>query len=323
MSSKSLENLPYAEAISSSIGAAHAAGKAGRIEEALHWFSLCRTMLVTRAPPAQLKARLDRESARMRLEADDDRAILMSRSSPEADTRVTVIADSLGLPRPEELDDLHGALDKTYSGLILSKLQARPNSNGASIDAHCQRFFTTDDAVLLMRERPESLQDAHVLVHLGLNDCAVRMFLTDQRLACDLLPKAISEEVVRFARVYRNQIIAAFPEHQYVPLKRFRANLGLMAELVRRAGGRSLTFCTVIVVPMKFWAGTPGVCRNFSAYNQAVMEEAARAGTGVLDVDRLMWQHGNAATLNKDGMHLSHRGHALLADTYVKNIFDV
>jgi len=240
--------MSYSDTISSTIDSALAAGSAGRIDEALHWFSLCRTMLVTRAPAAELKARVDRETDRMRLEADNARAILMARSSPDAETRVTVVSDSLGLPRPEEMNDLHEALEKTYSGQILSKLQALPSANGASIDAHCQRFFTTDDAVLLMRERRESLENAHVLVHLGLNDCAVRMFLPDQRLACDLLPKPVSEKVVGFARTYRNQIIRAFPEHRYVSLERFRANLGLMAELVRRAGGRSLTFCTVIVI---------------------------------------------------------------------------
>lgn len=313
----------FANAIQETVGNAHAAAKAGRIEEALQWFSLCRTMLVERAPKATLEHRIRAETAKFRLEADSVRTILMARSSPEAQTRVTVFSDSLGLPRPEELQDLHGALDKTYPALILSHLQGVPALEGVSIDSHCQRFFTTDDAVVLMAERPESLEGAHVLVHLGLNDCAVRMFLTDQRLACDLLPKEISEQVVSFARLYRNWLVVAFPEHQYVPLTRFRANLHRMAEMVRTAGGRSLTFCTVIVVPWKFWPGTPGICRNFTSFNLAVMEEARRVGAAVLDVDRLTWQHGNAATLNKDGMHLAHRGHSLLAGAYVKSIFNV
>lgn len=323
MNSEAFQSLQYADAIDFVIDCAHAAGSAKRFDEAVRWFALCRTMLVARAPADQLRARIASENRRMRAEADNARAKFKARSAADARTRVTIIADSLGLPRPEELSDLDGALDKTYTGLILAKLAATPQMNGAAMDSHCQRYFTTDDAVALMMERPEILQDADVLVHLGLNDCVVRMFLEDQRLACDLLPKPISEKVVGFARVYRAHLVKANPDHQYVPLTRFRANLARMAELFRRAGGRTLTFCTAIVVPVKFWGGTPGVCQNFGAYNQAVYEEAQRYGARVLDVDRIMWQHGNLGTLIKDGMHLSHRGHELFAEYYLKNTFGI
>ncbi len=319
----SLPEMPFADLIAWVIGQAHEAGRRGRREEAVEWFSLCRTLLTTRSAPAALAKKVDAEFDAARADADRVRAALMARASPEAATRVSVIGDSLGLPRPEEMADLPTALDATYSARILARLQAAPALGGAAVDAHCQRFFTTDDAVDLMLERPEAIEGAHVLVHLGLNDCAVRMFLTDQRLACALLPKAVSDEVVGFARTYRADIVRAFPAHQYVPLDRLRANLHRMAELTRQSGGLSLTVATVIVVPMKFWHGTPDICRNFTAYNHAIMEEAARSGARVLDVDRLMWQHGNAATLNKDGMHLSARGHALLADFYVKAVFNV
>lgn len=314
-------DLQYPDAISFAIDAAHAAAAKDEIDEAVRWFDLCRTLLIRCTPAVPLKHRIDANLKSISDEAERTRNALIEKGSKSADTRVVILGDSLALPRAEEKANFPSSIDATYPGLILSKLQAGPPPRQPSVWTHCQRYFTTNDAVALLETNPDVLAGAHVLIHLGLNDCAVRMFMDNQRLAIGLLPAAIGDKVLSFSRTYRSALVESFPGFSYVPIDQYRANLYRIASLAQDAGAASLTFTSVIVVPWKFWPGTPGVCRNFTTYNLTMMDTAAHVGALVLDVDRLMWQNHVGRTLVKDGMHLSPIGHELLADEWIKLAF--
>jgi hypothetical protein len=303
----------FAAVVAEAIGAARAAAEAGRRDEAVRRFDLCRALLVEAAPPGALRARIDKEARRFAVEAEALSAALRARSAPNPSRRAMVIADSLGLPRPEEAAPMGEADRGVYAGLLLDELSMR---GPAAVDAHCQRFFTTDDALALVEAAPARLAGAQLYVHLGLNDCAVRMFMPKQRLAAGLLPKPLVDAVVGFAREFRVDIVRAFPDHQYVPLDRFGANVVAIAAAARRAGAAGTTFATLLTPPTKFWRRTPQVCRRFTAYNLRLMEAAAAAGAAVVDVDRMIWEEGVARLAAPDGMHLSPAGHARLARAF-------
>ncbi|MTI03952.1 hypothetical protein E1180_00230 [Roseibium denhamense] len=292
-------------------------GRVGDKEEAVHAFALCRVMLASRASKNELERRVKLEQVKLRTEADQMREHFLGLSSDNPQRRVTVYSDSLGLPRPQEMDAYESTVKLTYSGQLMRLLSEESNGN-EHLDTNCQRFCTTNEVIALMYERPESLKGADVLIHVGLNDCSIRMFMAPQRIACGLLPAAIREKVLEFARVYRVDLVKAFPHHQYVPLDTFQSNLFKIANLTKENGAKSLTFSTIVLVPMRFWPSTPGVVKNFTSYNMAIMQIADQVGANVLEIDRLMWQHGTGSMLDKDGMHLSHRGHEMLADLYLK-----
>ncbi|MCO6179006.1 GDSL-type esterase/lipase family protein [Ciceribacter sp. RN22] len=321
MTRTSFSDMGHPDSIDFAIDAAKAAAEAGALDEAVRWFDLCRTLLTTSAPAVKLKLRLDANMQSIAEEAERCHEALLKRSAThDATTRMVIIGDSLALPRPEEMESFPACLDQAYPGIVLNRLQVPEENKKASVWAHCQRYFTTNDAVELLQANSDVLADAHVLLHLGLNDAALRMFMENQRLAIALLPPPISDKILAFSRQYRREIINAFPGFCYVPVAQYRANLHRIASIAYDAGAASLTFTTVIVVPWKFWPATPGVCHNFTTYNLAIMDVAAEVGANVLDVDRLMWQNNVARTLNKDGMHLSPVGHELLADAWIKQV---
>ncbi|MBW8321119.1 MAG: SGNH/GDSL hydrolase family protein [Arenimonas sp.] len=315
--------LAFPDAIGTTIASAHDAAKKGRMDEAVRWFDLCRTLLTTLSPAAALKKRVDANAQGRRREADKFHKAIMDRAASDPGTRVAIFADSLALPRPEEMDAFPGNLESTYPGIINARLQAAPAIKGASVWAHCERYFTTNDLIKLLIEHPESVRDAHVLVHLGLNDCAIRMYMDDQRIAVGLLPDDIANEVLAFSSKYRKALVEAFPYFSYVPIQSFTANLHRIAQMTKSLNARSLTFSTAIVVPEKFWPATPGICRNFTTYNLETMNVAHQVGAKVLDVDRLMWGRDVEISLNKDGMHLSPIGHELLASYWLKSTFNI
>lgn len=319
MTRPNFADLQYPDTIALAIDAAHAAAKKDDLDEAVRWFDLCRTLLIRCTPTVALKRRIDANLKSISDEAERSRNALIEKGSKTPTTRVAILGDSLALPRVDEKDNFPHSLDGTYPGLILSKLQGEA-ANKVQVWTHCQRYFTTQDAVMLLEQNPDVLSGAHVIIHLGLNDCAVRMFMDNQRLAIGLLPSEISEKILSFSRTYRAALIQAFPGFSYVPVDQYRANLHRIASIAQDAGAASLTFTTVIVVPWKFWPATPGVCHNFTTYNLAMMDTASQVGANVLDVDRLMWQNNVVRTLNKDGMHLSPIGHELLADAWIKQV---
>ncbi len=311
----------WRERIAETIAAADAAAKAKDMAKAVELFDLCRTQLSTLTPQEELGRHVRANLGGARREALKIRAALLEKADPEAATRIAIFGDSLGLPRPEEMADFDKAISEAYSGRILERLKGVEMLGGVEVYSHCQRYFSTDDLVEMLHEQPGTLRDSHVLVHLGLNDCAVRMFMTDQRLALALLPQKTSAEILAFSRRHRHALVQAFPDFCYVPLPKFEENLRRIVEIAEEEKARSLTFCTMVVVPLKFWQGTPDICWNFTRYNLTVMTVAKEAGARMLDVDRIIWQHDNLQALNKDGMHLSPFGHELLASTWIKNMF--
>lgn len=315
--------LAYPDGIRTVIASAHTAAEEGRMPEGVRWFDLCRTLLTTLAPAAAVNKRVTANKQGRLREAVKFRQALLDRAASNPKTRVAIFADSLALPRPEEIDAFPENIASFYPGIINARLQAAPALEGASVWAHCQRYLTTDDVLEVLAEHPDSVRDAHVLVHVGLNDCAVRMYMDDQRIALGLLAEETQKEILAFSSKYRSALIEAFPNFSFVPIRKYSTNLHRIAEITRAANSRSLTFTTTIVVPEKFWPATPGTCRNFTTYNMETMNVAHQVGAKVLDVDRLMWGNDVGASLNKDGMHLSSIGHELLATSWLKSTFKI
>ena len=267
-------------------------------------FSLARQIAVSQANPAKLAARVAADVARYRRERDEFRARFKSAQSNSGE-QILIVSDSLGLPRLDQPSDGTG---RTYSGLLAGADHAR------KVTPICQRFFTTDNVLAELQQEETLGRESDVVIHVGLNDCANRMFLTEERLALGLLSPETNKRVVDFARRYRSDILRYLPSRHYVPLEKFRSNLDAITTILKSRGARNIIFATTILPPSKFWAATPGINRGFARYNVEIMDAAHRHDVTLLDVDRIMWENQHRQPLLPDGMHLSDLGHKLFAD---------
>jgi lysophospholipase L1-like esterase len=288
----------------------------GEIDEAVKTFKEVRTRVVE-DDPSQVEAAISRERATLDREsyAFEQKAKILSAQGPEH--KVVIISDSLGLPRgaADSQTEAH-KLELTYSGLTL---QALSKSGTASVQPLCRRYATTEFMLEALEERADC-EGAHVLIHIGLNDCAVRMFKEEQRLALSTLPEDLRLKIVRFSTTYRVPIIESDFEHTYTPLALYRNRLSKVVRSARSKGAKSVTLTTIIQPPMKFVPRTPQMAWNFNRYNMAVYDAAKDERCNLIDIDRLTWENDTKIMLSPDGMHLSAAGHALVSRTLVSLI---
>lgn len=269
-------------------------------------FALARELVVSLADPAALDRHVANHDAPLVREREQYRTLIAQQRSGER--TLLILGDSLGLPRPDDKQGAAAGAERTYPMLFLELLP------GHTVDSYCQRYWSTDDIVALLAADREVGAHADVVVHIGLNDCANRMFLERERLALDLVDADVKERIVGFAQKHRRLILAHLPSRHYVDIDRFRANLDTICATLRGRGARRVLLTTVVLPPVRFWPATPGVQANFALYNLTMMQAAQRNGAVLFDLDRLVWAHQHEDVLLADGMHLSHAGHRLFAD---------
>ena len=289
--------------ITEEIERAHTMAARGADQVAAQTFALVRGMCVASAGRDELTKRLDAVGKGFTREREKYRTLIASRFA--TGRPLVVIADSLGLPRLDDTEgEYHGA-ERTYPYLLGEHFGDR------AVDSYCQRYFTTQEVLELLLAEPDLGRSSDVLLHVGLNDCATRMFTEPDRLSLDLLPEKLKSLIVDFAQKYRSVILRELPPCHYVPPDRFSANLDATLALLNERGARVVV--TTIIMPLvRYWVRTPGIQRNFTNYNLRVMDAAHRHGAALLDMDRLVWDQQHTQVLLADGMHLSVKGHQLL-----------
>jgi len=287
---------------------AHALGKEGHHAAAVPLFMAARELVLLAVDPAALDKEVQRQTGLHRQEREAYRQDILSRAQPRAGNRpLVILSDSLGLPRPDAKATPRKGAEHIYSDLLAGA------GGGLRVDALCQRFFTTSDALALLHAEPDLGRDSDVVVHLGLNDCARRMFLERQRIALQLLPPALSERMVDFSRKYRAQVLRYAPPLYYTPPALFASNLDQIITLLKARGAGRIVLTTIILVPLKFWPYTPDVGLFMTEFNLLLMQVAHRHDVRVFDLDRQVWSEFHLGPLDRDGMHLSPHGHEVFA----------
>jgi hypothetical protein len=291
--------------IAAEIDRAHALAERGVDHAAALAFASARSMCTALADEDALAAKLNAQWTSAIREREQYRTLIAERRS--TGRPMIVFADSLGLPRPDAKSGPHDGADGTYPFMLVDRLPHH------AVNSFCQRYFTTNEVVDLLKDDPQLGVESDVLIHIGLNDTAWRMFLEPDRLSLDLLAPELKERIVGFAQKYRSLIIRELPEYHYVSPEQYRVNLDIALELLARRGARTL-IATTILPPVRFWSFTPGLQRNFARYNLILMDAAHRHGATAIDLDRLVWDKQHDGVLLPDGMHLSEAGHVMVAE---------
>ncbi|MDW9837433.1 hypothetical protein GOB11_27485 [Sinorhizobium meliloti] len=286
---------------------AYKAAAEGDFGRAIPNFCAARSELVPYVNSQRLAAAVSSEGRKL---GDESRAFeALAADRAKLTGRPTVLlSDSLGLPRggPGEAD----CFEKTYAGLIL-------HARRGPVQPIFRRLGTTWDVVDGLVNRA-SLSGADVLIHIGLNDCAVRMFKEKERIALTLVSEYLRERFLRFVKAYRSKIVLSDLDYTYTPLHAFRDRLFRSVQIARRSRARTISIATIVQPSETFAVRTPRMAWNFNRYNSVIREVAEQNSITLIDINDLCQQHGKERALSKDGMHLSAAGHRLMADAYLE-----
>ena len=219
---------------------------------------------------------------------------------------IVIIGDSLQLPRPLETQASNYGIDKTTT--------YKMNKNGLKTITWGQRFLTTQKLIDNWDLMVEDIRDKHLVIHLGLNDCAPRIFLEEQRLSLREYPREVNSRIVDFGRVYRKEIIENQKEHCYVPFKDFKRNILSIATKAEEASVKSLTFINIINFLDSHEKDSPGSQQISKKYNKELLSLKKKYNfIDVINLNDIVHEIGFSECVLEDNMHLSHFGHEVLA----------
>ena len=214
--------------------------------------------------------------------------------------RIVIISDSLGLPRPHVAPRERTEYEDVYGYRLRRKLRCRAeveicyfislDTDVALRKAECQIGFRRPDIVIL---------------HLGINDCAPRVFKRGSRFIIfrPWFPPLGRHLVLGFVHRYRGFLTRyVFRGRVYVPESRFRDNLlGIMDKVYPYSPHCQFFALSIAQTRTEVDQRSYGFNTNVARYN-AILREVF--GGNYVDLNTLLG--GDPETcLISDGIHLT------------------
>src|ERR1044072_1723463 len=226
--------------------------------------------------------------------------------------KISILADSLELPREDVgSDDL---LEVPYPFLLDQSLGARFGSAAPVIFERGMRRRTIECVIDDWYEQVELKKPEIVVVHVGIVDCAPRVFLRREgAFVANIRFSPLRNRILKFTHDHRRRIVE-FRRKVYVPLHRFEPLGQTVVQRPRETGVQSLVFINIIRPPDSVEERSPGFQNNVIAYNRVLQEQTKHAFVTLVDLNRIVQDAGGTEKLTVDGIHLNERGHVLLAE---------
>lgn len=233
--------------------------------------------------------------------------------------KIVVMADSLAMAREGETNV---PFEATYPYLLDQSLRHHLHSDAPLVIERGMRRRTIEYVLDEWYELVDLRKPEVVVIHVGIVDCAPRIFLRRERQFVEnLRPAFVRESILRKVHRHRPTIVN-FRKKVYVPPDRFNS---LVEQLMARATEsklRSLVIVNIITPPPGMDERSPGFIRNVGIYNQILKTHAEAKGACLIDIDRLIKEAGGAEQLTVDGIHLNEAGHAILAKELERHILN-
>lgn len=238
--------------------------------------------------------------------------------------KIVILADSLALPRPESEGDI--PYEATYPYLLDQSLRQQLGARAPSVIERGMRRRTIEYVLDDWLEMVEMRRPDMVVVHVGIVDCAPRVFLRrEANMVARLRPARLRNLVFDFVHKNRRRIVE-FRKRVYVPPERFRNLVREVIERARTQNVKSLVFVNIITPPVELEQRSPGFRQNAEIYNRILEAEAKEEPwIHLIDIDKIVRDEGGANTLLVDGIHINEQGHKLLArelETHAMNVFE-
>ena len=225
--------------------------------------------------------------------------------------KIVIMADSLAMAREGETTV---PFDVTYPYLLDQSLRRRFGSEAPLVIERGMRRRTIEYVLDEWYELVDLRRAEVVIIHVGIVDCAPRVFLRRERQFVENLRPAFLREAI-LSNVHRHRrAIVNLRKKVYVPADRFNALVGQVVARARASKLRSLVIVNIITPPAEMDERSPGFIKNANVYNHILKTHAETSGAHLIDLDRMIKEAGAAEQLTVDGIHLNEAGHALLAE---------
>jgi hypothetical protein len=202
--------------------------------------------------------------------------------------RISILADSLALPRPEEAGDvsyietypfrLQQFLDRALSGRCTSLVHEK-----------AERRCTMPDVVRDWKEEVLLKKPDAVVVHVGVVDCAPRVFTPfERRVIQRLQPMWLRDVVLRFTKRYRPAIVQLRRNIVYTPLSAFKEAVESIVEMAADAELLALLFVKIVLPPATLESRSPSFTENVRRCNQILAQVADGERVHLVDLDQIV-----------------------------------
>ena len=226
--------------------------------------------------------------------------------------KISILADSLALPREDVGgDDL---LEVTYPFLLDRSLRARFGDAAPLILERGMRRRTIEYVIDEWNEQVELRKPDVVIVHVGIVDCAPRVFLRrEASFVANIRFAWLRDRIFKFTHDHRRGIVQ-FRRKVYVPLPRFERLVRTVVQKARDTNVKSLVFINILRPPDSVEERSPGFQNNVIAYNRVFQEQTKHPFVTWIDLNGMVENGGGSGKLTVDGIHLNEQGHVLLAE---------
>ena len=234
--------------------------------------------------------------------------------------KIVVMADSLAMAREGETTV---AYETTYPHLLDEWLRQRFGSQAPMLIERAMRRRTIEYVLDEWYELVDLRKTDVVVIHVGIVDCAPRVFLRRERqfvenLRPGFLRKFVLDNVHRHRRAIVN-----LRKKVYVPPDRFNALVAQVIAKAKESKLRSLVIVNIITPPAPMDERSPGFIRNVGIYNEILKTHAEANGAHLIDMDRLINEAGGVEQFTVDGIHINEAGHKMLAKEIENHILSL
>jgi lysophospholipase L1-like esterase len=232
--------------------------------------------------------------------------------------KVVIFGDSLALPR----DDVGGdaCFEVTYPFLIDQALRKRYGAHAPVLIERGRRLRTIEYVLDDWYEEVELKKPDAVVVHVGIVDCAPRVFLRRERAFVDRIRFTwVKKRLLKFAHDHRPAIIRMRPR-VYVPVERFERHVGEVVRKAQAAKLKSLFFVNILAPSNNMENRSPGFQRNVELYNQVLQAQARHSFVEIIDINKVLSAIESTENLTVDGIHFSETPHRMLAQELERHL---
>jgi lysophospholipase L1-like esterase len=209
--------------------------------------------------------------------------------------RIVIIGDSLAMPRPEEGVEY----EDTYPYLLFKKGYEVINRSRRANDIKIQTIEQNilDDVIYL---KPDVL-----VIHLGIVDCAPRIFKRYEKRIINILPSLMKKLIINICSKYR-YFITKYRKITYVNEREFEENIIKIIETAKSIS-KQIIIIKILNTLERNDKRSYNFNKNIQKYNKILEKIANKYNIELIDPNSF----GKNGLL-KDGIHINKQMHQYL-----------
>lgn len=209
---------------------------------------------------------------------------------------ITILGDSLSMPRKKDgiaYENTYSCMLKNYNFDVINRSR-RANDTSKQ----CELLNISDDIL-------DYDSDIYI-IHLGIVDCAPRVFTRRESKVISLLPNFFRKLILKFVSKFR-RIITKYRKITYVNSKKFQENLDFILKYLRN---KKVILINILDTNELNIERSFGFDTNIKNYNKIIESFKKNENITLIDSNSLPC----SKKLIEDGIHISKEMHKCLAE---------